>query len=63
MGMLISLEVLGGKKLKTSGFKALVHEIHNEPMDMQYEFFKNQLNSWKGELEQIDDILLMGFEL
>ena len=52
-----------GKKLKTSGFKALVHDIHNEPMDMQYEFFKNQLNSWKGELEQIDDILLMGFEL
>ena len=52
-----------GKKLKMSGFKALVHLILDKPMDKQYEFFKNQLYSWKGDLDQVDDILLMGFEI
>jgi len=51
-----------GKKLKTSGLRSMLQEISHEPMDIQHEYFKNKLNEWRGELDQIDDILLMGFE-
>lgn len=49
-----------GKKLKYSGFKKLIGEIL--PLSMQEQ--KNRLSStfdqWKGELEQIDDVCIMG---
>ena len=51
-----------GKKLKMSGFKTILNDIHQEPMDIQHEYIKNRLSIWKGDLDQIDDILLMGFE-
>jgi len=49
-----------GKKLKSAGLKKILHEIY--PMDMEEQ--RNELNSrfinWQNELEQIDDVCIMG---
>ncbi len=49
-----------GKKLKTSGFKSLVLSCASSPMCEQEDMFSNFFESWKGEHEQVDDILVIG---
>ncbi len=52
-----------GKKFMRKQFRALLQEIHELPMDEQ----KNRLaithEQWKGNLEQIDDILVIGIRV
>jgi serine phosphatase RsbU (regulator of sigma subunit) len=48
------------KKLKINGFKALLEKTALLPLAQQKEFLANQFNSWKGNCEQIDDILVIG---
>jgi hypothetical protein len=31
-------------------------------MDKQKEYLDNSIEDWKGELEQVDDILIIGFK-
>lgn len=50
------------RKFMTRNFKQLLLEIQNVPLKGQKLLLHNQLNNWKGELEQTDDILVMGFE-
>ena len=52
-----------GKKFKLRRFKSMLHEIHAQPMDKQYELSKKLLANWMGNLEQIDDIVLMGVRI
>jgi len=49
-----------GKKLKSKRFKQLLLEIHNHPMGMQKEILERTFEEWKGELPQIDDIVVIG---
>jgi len=51
-----------GKKLKYRAFKDLLLSIAELPMEIQKEDIKASLDAWQGELEQIDDIVLVGFK-
>jgi serine phosphatase RsbU (regulator of sigma subunit) len=49
-----------GKKMKIARLKKLVETIVNLPMDDQKDLILDFYNKWKGNLEQVDDILIMG---
>tara|TARA_Y100000589_G_scaffold246893_1_gene234749 strand:- start:68037 stop:70058 length:2022 start_codon:yes stop_codon:yes gene_type:complete len=49
-----------GKKLKYKRFKELLLEIQNLSMNEQKEFLNNFFTQWKGNLEQIDDVCILG---
>lgn len=53
----------GGKKFKYSSFRDLLTEIHEKPMSEQREILLKKHNEWKGELEQVDDILVIGIRV
>jgi hypothetical protein len=36
---------------------------HHLPLEQQKKVFEKVFNDWKGELEQVDDILLMGIKI
>ncbi len=49
-----------GKKFKYRRFRHLLLSICDQPLSMQKEILENSLNDWKGNLEQVDDILVIG---
>lgn len=49
-----------GKKFKTSQFKQLLTEIGHKPMQEQQEILVQRFEEWKGEIEQIDDVCVVG---
>jgi serine phosphatase RsbU (regulator of sigma subunit) len=53
----------GAKKFMTKRFKDLLLEIYKKPMKEQKEILTNLLEEWKGNIDQIDDILVMGFRI
>ena len=52
-----------GKKLKQRGFKELLLEMQTLSMQTQKEVLMKKLADWKGELEQVDDILVIGVRI
>lgn len=52
-----------GKKFKYRQLNELLVNIHNLPMEEQKQTLENTFDSWKGNLEQIDDVLLIGIKL
>lgn len=50
------------KKLKTKGFKNIIQEGHYKEMYIQKETLETKFNQWKGELEQLDDVCVMGIK-
>ncbi len=51
-----------GKKLKRSGLYNWIKATHGKKMDEQRTNIRNNFHSWKGELEQIDDIIVIGIK-
>lgn len=51
------------KKFMPKNFRNLLLENHQLPMEEQKEKLEKTLSEWKGQGAQIDDILVMGFEL
>jgi serine phosphatase RsbU (regulator of sigma subunit) len=51
------------RKFKSGNVKKLLKEIHEKPMDEQYNYIKNTFESWKGSVGQVDDVLFMGIEI
>jgi two-component system, sensor histidine kinase LadS len=49
-----------GKKFKYKPFKELLLEVHERPMEEQERILKMVFDEWKGNLDQIDDVLVMG---
>ena len=49
-----------GKKFKYKTLKDLLITIHKEPMLVQKEILDTTIEKWRGELEQVDDILMVG---
>ncbi|MBN8701802.1 MAG: tetratricopeptide repeat protein [Bacteroidetes bacterium] len=49
-----------GKKYMTKNFKRFISEIAYLPMPIQKEKLNNEIEEWKGDKEQIDDILVIG---
>jgi len=52
-----------GKKLKILRLKNLVDEIKVLPMDQQFSVVSDFFDEWKGDLEQVDDVLFMGVQV
>jgi len=52
-----------GKKFKIRRFKAMLQEVQSYPIEEQYKIVNGYLENWIGELEQIDDIVLMGVRI
>ncbi|MDX2173285.1 MAG: SpoIIE family protein phosphatase [Bacteroidota bacterium] len=50
------------KKLTTKRFKEILLEINNLPPEEQKQYLQNYIFNWKGKLEQIDDILVIGLK-
>ncbi len=49
-----------GKKFKYRPFKELLISISDKPMKEQKDILDRTIEEWKGDLEQIDDILVIG---
>ncbi len=52
-----------GKKLKSVNFKKLLLSMQNESMQEQKQQLEQAFEAWKGELEQIDDVCVMGIRI
>ena len=52
-----------GKKFKNKKFKQLLVDIQDENMITQKEILNKTITEWRGELEQIDDIVVLGFKV
>ncbi|MFI5151398.1 MAG: SpoIIE family protein phosphatase [Bacteroidia bacterium] len=50
-----------GKKFMINQFRNLLIRIHKLPMDQQKELLNQTIETWRGGLEQVDDILVIGF--
>ena len=48
------------KKFKSKRFKEMLLEIHKYPMKKQKVIIEKRFEEWKGDLKQIDDILVTG---
>lgn len=51
------------KKFSSKKFKNLLLEAQEKPLNEQSQLLETTMKDWKGELEQIDDILVIGFEI
>ncbi len=51
------------KKFKYKKLSELLLAIHEKPMEEQKNILGSTIENWKGELEQIDDILLIGVKI
>ncbi|MEO6883653.1 MAG: PAS domain S-box protein [Bacteroidia bacterium] len=49
-----------GKKFKLSQFKQMLLSAENKPMEQQKIIFEKTFETWKGNLDQVDDVLIMG---
>jgi len=52
-----------GKKLKTTNFKKLLLSIQNETMEKQKQLIDEAFEDWKGDLEQLDDVCVIGVKI
>lgn len=60
------IDQFGGEKRKRfmrENLKKLLLEIHHLDMPAQKEIIENTHHLWKGDEEQLDDILVMGFKI
>jgi serine phosphatase RsbU (regulator of sigma subunit) len=60
------LHQMGGdnrKTFKSQNFKKLLLSIYTFPLQKQRELLEEKLNVWQGDLEQVDDILVVGIKL
>ncbi len=52
-----------GKKMKTANFKKLLLSIQNENMQKQRELINRAFEDWKGDIEQLDDVCVIGVRI
>ncbi|HEY6163054.1 MAG TPA: SpoIIE family protein phosphatase [Bacteroidia bacterium] len=52
-----------GKKFMRKRFYELLLRLENKPMTAQREEIQKCFEDWKGALEQVDDVLVMGIEI
>lgn len=49
-----------GKKFMAGNFRTLLHDVSKLPIDEQKETLNQTIENWRGNLEQVDDILIIG---
>ncbi|MBS1634425.1 MAG: SpoIIE family protein phosphatase [Bacteroidetes bacterium] len=52
-----------GKKFMMKRFQTLLAQIYDEPVDVQEQRLDQEIESWKGNMEQVDDILVIGIRV
>jgi serine phosphatase RsbU (regulator of sigma subunit) len=52
-----------GKKFKTTSFKSLLVSICHESMERQKELIDSTFEEWKGSLDQLDDVCMIGVRI
>jgi serine phosphatase RsbU (regulator of sigma subunit) len=52
-----------GKKFKGANFKKLLLSIQQETMERQKELINEAFENWRGKLEQIDDVCVIGVKV
>lgn len=52
-----------GKKFLYKNFRDTLLNVHQKPMKEQHDFLKNQIETWQGTYEQVDDILVIGVRI
>jgi serine phosphatase RsbU (regulator of sigma subunit) len=52
-----------GKKFKSKKLKQLFLEIHKYPMSRQKDILEKSFEEWKGDLPQVDDVVIVGFAI
>ncbi|MCB9224979.1 MAG: DUF4154 domain-containing protein [Crocinitomicaceae bacterium] len=49
-----------GKKFKTANFKKLLISIQDQPIEKHQELIDQAFEDWRGKLEQLDDVCVIG---
>jgi serine phosphatase RsbU (regulator of sigma subunit) len=52
-----------GKKFKYSQLKDILISVKHLPMEKQKQFIHGKLDEWRGELEQVDDVCIIGMKV
>ncbi|MBD3636659.1 MAG: GAF domain-containing protein [Crocinitomicaceae bacterium] len=52
-----------GKKFKYSQFKDLLLKVHQKPMMEQHKLLNHYIEAWQGDLEQLDDVCVIGVRI
>lgn len=52
-----------GKKFMYKNFRSLLLDIHKKPLKEQKHILFSELRDWQGEMEQIDDVLVIGLKV
>ncbi|MEX1003661.1 MAG: SpoIIE family protein phosphatase [Crocinitomicaceae bacterium] len=52
-----------GKKMKYKPFKTILLELQDKPVKMQGLILSQKFDAWKGDLEQIDDVCVIGVRI
>ena len=53
----------GGKKFRYKRFEELLSKNSQLPFSTQQELLENAFEKWKGQLEQVDDVLVIGVQV
>tara|TARA_B100000508_G_scaffold137355_2_gene131754 strand:- start:43769 stop:46123 length:2355 start_codon:yes stop_codon:yes gene_type:complete len=53
----------GGKKYKSKPFKKFLTSIQDTPIKLQQEKIEKEFYYWKGDLDQIDDVCIIGIRI
>jgi serine phosphatase RsbU (regulator of sigma subunit) len=51
-----------GKKFKYRRFRHVLLNIHSLPLKEQKNLLEQTLDNWRGSMEQVDDVLVIGFK-
>jgi hypothetical protein len=49
--------------MKTSNFKKRLLSLQEKSMSEQYEIIDRSLEEWRGNIEQVDDICVIGVQV
>ena len=52
-----------GKKFKAKAFRELLLSMQNKPMEQQKSTIDEAFEKWKGNLEQVDDVCVIGVRI
>ena len=52
-----------GKKFRYKQFESILMENHQKPFSEQRDILSTRFESWKGKLEQVDDVLVIGVKI
>ncbi|MCK5823366.1 MAG: SpoIIE family protein phosphatase [Bacteroidales bacterium] len=52
-----------GRKFMSKKFKQLLTDINQKPMSVQHDILDTTIDKWRGDIEQIDDVLIVGLKI